>query len=65
MGPNDLWVKVVGVKYKCLNDAMPRIDQTRHNTNLWRGITECWNTIEMNFMQGVHNGRTIQCWEDH
>lgn len=50
MGPNDLWVKVVGVKYKCLDDAMPRIDQTRHNTNLWRGITECWNTIEMNFM---------------
>lgn len=57
--PNDLWMKVVRVKYKYGIDVIPNISSTRQGTNLWRGIVKTWSMMSSNMIWHVGSKRRI------
>lgn len=60
----DMWVKVIRMKYKCGRDIFPKIQYSLPGSNFWKCISHVWKHIKPNLQWRVGSGRDINCWND-
>jgi hypothetical protein len=62
--PSTMWVRIIKAKYKCGEDAIPKVQITHNCSSTWRAIVSVWDKMIEGMQWTLGNGSTIRLWSD-
>ena len=61
---DDLWVNVLISHRHCGSNLLPRVNPSRHCSNVWKGICTAWTIVSKNLGWHIDNGLIARIWLD-
>lgn len=59
-----LWVKFLREKYRRGTDIMPKVERRKEGSQVWKGISQAWESVLKGLEWTLGDGVKIKFWED-